>query len=68
MSDVTDDHVTDAEHLAVRLEAECPWESVSKVLDHTGWLDLVETIKAVSPEAYAALRRDLIKQAVPRAV
>jgi len=60
-SEAVDEHVTDEEHLAVRLEEECPWESVSKVLDHTGWLDLVETIKQVSPEAYQALRRDLLK-------
>jgi hypothetical protein len=55
--------VSDEAHLATRLEDECPWESVSKVLAHEGWLDLVETIKTVSPDAYQALRRDLLKPA-----
>lgn len=53
--------VDDLDHLAVRLEEECPWETVSKVLSHEGWRDLLETMKAISPTAYAALRRDLIK-------
>jgi hypothetical protein len=55
------ERVDELEQVAMQLEAECPWESVSKVLSHNGWLDLVETIKAVSPEAYQALRRDLLK-------
>lgn len=53
---------TNAEQVANRLEDECPWESVSKVLNHNGWLDLVETIRTVSPDAYAALKRDLLKE------
>ena len=48
-------------HLSLRLEDECPWESVSKVMTHESWLDLIETIRTVSPEAYEALKRDLLK-------
>jgi len=47
-------------HMAVRLEDECPWDTCSKLWSHAGWLDLIETIKVLSPESYAALRRDLL--------
>jgi hypothetical protein len=47
--------------LARRLEDECPWDTCSKLWNHTGWLDLIETIRTVSPEAYEALKRDLLK-------
>jgi hypothetical protein len=47
-------------HMAVRLEDECPWETCSKLWTHASWLDLIATIKALSPESYASLRRDLL--------
>ena len=47
-------------HMAVRLEDECPWETCTKLWTHASWLDLIETIRTVSPEAYQALRRDLL--------
>jgi len=47
-------------HLACRLEDACPWETCSKLWTHAGWLDLIETIKTLSPEAYAALRKDVL--------
>ena len=51
---------TDAlEQLAARLEEECPYETVSNVLTHPGWLDLLETIKTVWPEAYEVMRKDV---------
>ena len=50
-------------HMAVRLEDECPWETCTKLWTHAGWLDLIETIRTVSPDAYQALRRDLL---IPR--
>lgn len=49
-------------HMAQRLEDECPWETCAKLWTHAGWLDLLLTIKTLSPEAYAALRRDLLKE------
>ena len=56
------DHQVDADyHLACRLEDECPWETCAKLWTHAGWLDLIETIKSVSPEAYQALRKDLLR-------
>jgi len=54
--------MTDDEQIAERLECEVPWETCSKVLSHTGWLDLLETIKLVSPDAYAMLRRDIVRR------
>ena len=53
--------MTDDAQLAQRLEEQCPWETCSKLWTHASWLDLVETIKTVSPDAYEALKRDLIK-------
>lgn len=53
--------VSDVELISRRLEDECPWDTVSAVLSHQGWLDLLETLQEVSPEAYGVLRRDLLK-------
>jgi hypothetical protein len=57
-----DSPVSCAFHMAARLEDECPWETCSKLWTHASWLDLLETIKTLSPDAYAALRRDLLKE------
>jgi len=48
--------------MAHRLEDECPWETCAKVWTHASWVDLLETIETLSPDAYAALRRDLLKE------
>lgn len=58
----TESPVSCAMHMAVRLESECPWETCAKLWTHGSWLDLLETIKQLSPDAYAALRRDLLKE------
>ena len=34
------------DRIANRLEDEAPWETVSKVLSHQGWIDVVTTIHA----------------------
>jgi hypothetical protein len=47
--------------LADQLEAEVPWKTVSSVLSHEGYIDLIETIHHLSPAAYAALVKDLVK-------
>lgn len=55
--------IVDADvRLAMRLEDECPWHTCSKLWRHAGWLDLIETIKTVSPDAYQALKRDLLNR------
>ena len=41
--------------LAKHLDAEVPYLTVSSVLDHQGWVDLMETIYAQYPQAYLAL-------------
>jgi hypothetical protein len=46
--------------LAMKLECEMPYDTVSKMLRHTGWLDLLETMKQLSPTAYDALAYDLL--------
>jgi hypothetical protein len=48
--------------LAEQLSAEVPWSTCGKLFTHESWFDLVETIKAVSPAAYAALVHDLVKE------
>jgi hypothetical protein len=48
------------EAIVNKLDEEAPWATVSNVLDHAGWLDLVTTIRDVWPEAYEAMRRDVM--------
>ncbi len=61
MDVVDQEDMTDEERIARRLEDEAPWETVSKVLSHEGWLDVVETIKTTAPAAYEALRTEYLK-------
>ena len=58
----TESPVSCAMHMAVRLEEECPWETCANLWTHASWLDLLETIQLLSPDAYVALRRDLLKE------
>ena len=46
----------DIDHIAVRLDEECPWRQCSQVLDHDGWREVVTTIKATCPEAYRQMQ------------
>lgn len=41
--------------IAERLEAEAPYETCSKLLNHTGWVDVVRTIKDTCPDAFLAM-------------
>lgn len=50
----------EVEALAARLSDLCPWSTVSTVLNHSGWVDVVECIKAESPDAYEKLKRDVM--------
>lgn len=54
---MTDTDRADMDELASRMAAECPWSTCSGVLDHTGWLDVVETIRTVYPAEYASMVR-----------
>lgn len=56
-SDVERDDILD---LADQLESEVPFETVSNVLSHQGWLDLLKTVKEVSPKAFDAMKQDLL--------
>lgn len=50
------------EQIAAALESETPWATVSRVLDHAGWMDLVGTLKARWPVAYEAMRKDVMER------
>ena len=41
--------------VATQLENEVPWETCGKLMDHTGWQEVVETIRAICPNAYLDL-------------
>ena len=45
------------DRIANRLEDEAPWETVSKVLSHQGWIDVVTTIHATCPDAYEEMKK-----------
>lgn len=47
----------EVEALAAALDEQVPWSRVSTVLNHSGWIDVLECIKAQSPAAYAELKR-----------
>jgi len=38
-----------------QLECEVPYETVGKLLAHDGWVDVVQTIRKVYPEAFQAM-------------
>lgn len=44
--------------IAAQLEAEVPYETVGKLLSHDGWVDLVQTLRTMSPQAFLALCAD----------
>jgi hypothetical protein len=46
----------EVEALARRLDDLCPW---STVLNHSGWVDVVECIKAISEEAFQLLKKQV---------
>lgn len=41
--------------IANQLESEVPYETVGKLLAHDGWVDVVQTIRKVYPEAIFAM-------------
>lgn len=41
--------------ISQQLECEVPYETVGKVLAHDGWVDVVQTIRKVYPEAFQAM-------------
>lgn len=41
--------------IAGQLEADVPYETVGRLLQHDGWVDVVQTIRRVYPQAYAAM-------------
>lgn len=47
----------ETEALAMALDEVVPWSTCSKVLNHSGWLDVLECIKNESPAAFAELKR-----------
>lgn len=49
----------EVEALARRLDDLCPWSNVSTVLNHSGWVDVVECIKAISEEAFQLLKKQV---------
>ena len=59
MTDIEQDEL---EQICAALESEVPYDTVSKVLDHTGWMDLVGTLKARWPVAYEAMRKDVMER------
>lgn len=38
-----------------QLECEVPYETVGKLLEHDGWVDVVQTLRKVYPEAFRAM-------------
>jgi hypothetical protein len=62
MSKLTYAELEEIGNVALQLTAEVPYETCSKLFTHDSWLDLVMTIREVSPAAYAALVRDLVKE------
>ena len=53
---MTDIETDEMEQIAAQLESEVPYRTVAGVLDRTGWMDLLATVRAWCPEAYAAMR------------
>lgn len=47
----------ETEALAMALDEVVPWSTCSKVLNHSGWLDVLEVIKNQSPAAYSELKK-----------
>jgi len=41
--------------IAGQLENEVPYETVGKLLTHDGWVDVVQTIRKVYPQAFRAM-------------
>lgn len=41
--------------IACQLESEVPYLTVGGLLDHAGWVDLVQTIRTVYPKAFRAM-------------
>lgn len=41
--------------IAGHLESEVPYLTVGGLLDHAGWVDLVQTIRQVYPQAFLAM-------------
>lgn len=41
--------------ISQQLECEVPYETVGKVLAHDGWVDVIQTIRKVYPEAFRAM-------------
>lgn len=57
-----DIELDDIDHIACRLDDECPWDTCSDVLSHQGWVEVVNTIKATCPDAYAAMQKTYLKR------
>lgn len=55
MSGQHEDTPSELERIALRLDDVCAWSEASKVLNHSGWVDVLETIKRLRPLAYQEL-------------
>ncbi len=52
-------------HLAMSLEKQCPWDACATLWTHASWRDLIDMMKAVSPETYEAWKRGLLTDEQP---